>query len=158
MGKNAQRKRGGVSGVDPTQMRAPAGQQAVGQPESREQRMMKLLGLRRMARDMEGKTLYFLPVETNPLAVMGVLQTSDPKAGIDMKKSVPWSVLDSFLPLPLMEVEGRVGMYYTVDVTERNDDAVSIRFVRQDIIEEPVVQETDPEGEDDQEKAEDPNA
>ena len=142
----AQRPRKGVSGIDPTQMKVPTAQGTVGQAESREQRMLRLLSFRRMAREMEGKPLYFLPVETNPLAVMGVLQTSDPEKGPDLKNAIPWSILDSLLPLPQMDVENRVGMYYKVAVADRDDDSTTLKISRHDIIKVPEP-ELDPEQE-----------
>ena len=134
--------RKGVSGVDPRQMRIP--QKGLVDPaQEREQRMMKLLALRRVARELEKGDLYFLPVETNPLAVMGILQVSDPEGGIDREKSIPWSIPEKFLPLPLMEVPNRVGMYYKVAVIKQGSDAVDIRISRHDIVREPPAEETE---------------
>ena len=163
--KPPRRKRKQGNKVDPTKMSVlqggkqgvpgmPAGMPGAPQQETREQRTMKMLALRNLARKLENKPLYFLPVDTNPLAVMGILQVTPAEEGLNREENIPWSCLETFLPLPAMEVPGRTGMYYLLEVVGRTTDKVTLTISRKDIIDEsqipkpPAEPEAAPESQD----------
>jgi len=138
------KSRGSISGVDPKAIAAQQAQGGLGlgaPQDSRDQRMVRMLALRRVARELErADKLYFLPVETNPLAVMGLLQAEHPEKGIDQKKGIPWSVLESLLPLPTIHVPGLKAMYYEVELVDKADDATTVQFTRRYILDEEALE------------------
>jgi len=151
--KKPKRKKRKTPSVDPTKMRVlpggragpPGGPPGAPVQESREARTLKMLALRNLAREFEGKPLYFLPVDTNPLAVMGLLQATPAEEGLNQQTNIPWSVLETFLPLPLLDVPGRTGMYYLVEVVGRTAERVTLTFTRKDIIDESKIPKPPPQ-------------
>jgi len=127
-----------MKGIDPKQMRKVGEEQKM-QERMHQTKVGQMLLLRNLARKFNVEKLYFMPTQTNPLAIAGILQPEDPKDGISPNNSIPWTVLEQFIPLPAMEVAGRVGMFYEITYDQINPEQTVVTFTRRDIIDESLL-------------------